>query len=414
MDEVTMKQENKRAVCMVGTLVPIDWFQELQSHAKVKAAPSPLFLQKMIFRALHDEGEDVTCYGYPPVASFPGTPIVGFGMSEKNIDENLRVTVLPVLNLPLLKQISVFFSFLFALLFWEIRNIRKDRYILVYADFLEYCCPALLINRIFHSHSILYLTEMPGLEHFHTGKVTLKKKLLFISERMKLRMHRWFDGYVFITQELADAVNIKKRHYVVVEGFPDTELYDSIPQQEKESVPTLMYAGSLREVYNIKLLVDAFHRTRGDFQLWIYGNGKLKEYIAKLEKEDPRIQYRGIAPHKEILAQERKATLLAHIKDTEDEFVQYTFSSKLMEYFSSGTPVLTSHCGGVPELYFSHCYVLPEVSMDVLTQEIERIFSLSKEELTSIGLSAKQFLRENANCRAQGRKIIDLFNKMRK
>lgn len=399
----------KEKICLVGTLVSEELFRTLQKGSKVKAAASPIFMQKMLFQSLNDLSPGVTYYSYPPIAAWPRSSLIGSAAKKLRIDEGLFVHMIPFINIHFLKEVTVFLSMFFSLLMWNIRFFKDHKHIIVYSDFLEYALPAIIIGKLFKVDVALLLTEMPGIEHYHKGRVTIKAKILFAYERMKRKVHHLFDKYIFITQPLADAVNIRHRPYTIVEGFPDEMLFRTIPEQCKETIPTLMYAGSLGAAYNIQMLVDAFQCVKGNYRLWIYGGGELDNYVKQAALADNRICYFGARSRSEVLVAEKKATVLAHVKADNDEYSMYSFSSKIIEYMASGTPVLTSVVGGIPKEYYEHCYIIDKMNRENLASAIQSVLSLSADELQQRGKDAQMFLETCKAAQMQGEKILKLL-----
>lgn len=400
-----------KSVCMIGTLVPEELFQRIQRKSKVKAAASPVFMQEMIRKSLIRNGITVESYGYPPVATFPRS--FYFGSIGKSFNSKSGcIHVIPLINIHILKEISVFLGMFFSLLRWNLRNRKINRAIIVYADFLEYAWPALFWGKIFHVKTTMFMTEMPGAEHYSNAAVTFKEKLLIKYERIKSHFHNRFDGYVFVSEKLEKKINEAHRPFTVVEGFYDEQLFTTIEISEKEKVPTLMYAGSLGPAYNIEMMVDAFSDIEGNYQLWIFGNGRSACYVKKAAEKDKRIRYYGVKDRRTILEAEKKATLLAHLKSDLDSHSQYSFSSKILEYMASGTPMLTSIVGGVPSEYYEHSFVIDNLNEKNLSTQIRKYLDYPTDELLRMGESALTFVRDYKSLEVQGKKIIDMLERV--
>ena len=118
------------------------------------------YMQEHIYKSIIREDTKVTAFSYPPIASFPRSKLIFTVPRKQKVRDDLPVYVIPIINIVLLKQITVFLSMLFYLGCWSFKNIFAKRTILVYADFLEYGFPAVLISKLFRSKSVLFLMNL--------------------------------------------------------------------------------------------------------------------------------------------------------------------------------------------------------------------------------------------------------------
>ena len=402
---------NNFAICIVGTLIPDDEFNRFQKKSKEQSSTSPIVMQKNIFTGLKMVCNQVEYISYPPVAAFPRSPVLSIKGSRLYIDSNLSGVQIPIINLPILKQISVFWGMLIHIMRWAMRNRRLDRRIMTYADFTEYCLPALMVGRLFKIPVSLFLTELPGYEHYHIGKMTPKDRLIVISEKLKMKLYGKYSGYVFVSDHLKDAVPIRNAPYTVVEGFAESDLWNGT-KTPKDSVRTIMYAGSLGEAYNIRNVCDAFHSIEGNYQLWIFGDGKYRGYVQEAQKRDSRISYFGKVSREEVLSYEAKAHVLLHAKTSADDHSQYAFSNKILEYMASGTAVLSTRVRGIPDEYFDHMFVIEDESVNGIASAIKNTLDLPDSDLYHVASEARRFVLYTKDKRSQALKIIEMMSRM--
>ncbi len=402
----------EKAFCFIGTVFPEKNFNEINLKSKRKTATSPVIMQNHIYKSFVKNGVYPTVYSYPPVSAFPGSKLLITAPKKVYAEKDMPINVLPIINIPLLKQITVFFFVFAAILFWSVKNSGKTRNVLIYADFLEYTLPAILIGKLFGNNTSLYLTELPGYEHYYGNRRDLKSRIVIWAERLKIKTYKFFKGYVFVSEPLKKLVNKDKKPSAVIEGFCDesTEMNEQLC--EKEKIPTAMYAGGISKVYNINTLIDAFLSLKGDYRLWIYGSGEDEEYVKEKAKEDSRIKYFGRVAHKEVIEAEKKAHFLLHLKTDSDEHSKYAFSSKIIEYMYSGTPVLTTVVGGVPKEYYEYAFVASDSSEEGIVKSLKELFETDVEILSKKGNEAKKFVKNKKGYLIQGKKIIGMFSEM--
>ena len=137
-------------------------------------------------------------------------------------------------------------------------------------------------------------------------------------------------------------INKNNKPYIIMEGIVDSNM-KKVNKTKKTSKFIVMYAGALREEYGLKILIDGYMKYKNDnSELWIYGAGDYSEEIVKMSKIDERIRFFGSVDNETIIKSEHNASLLVNPRPTNLEFTRYSFPSKIMEYMSSGTPVLTT------------------------------------------------------------------------
>ena len=110
-----------------------------------------------------------------------------------------------------------------------------------------------------------------------------------------------------------------------------------------------------------------------------------------------------------VLEYERKATLLINVRDPAESFTKYSFPSKTIEYMLSGTPMLTTRLQGIPEEYFEYLFSLSDVSVESIYMKLSEVLCCSQDALCEFGTRAQEFIIQNKNSRAVGKKIIQLI-----
>ena len=219
------------------------------------------------------------------------------------------------------------------------------------------------------------------------------------------------DGYVLLTRQMSDKLNIKKP-YIVVEGIaPQANDELSVLKEKNSDKKTILYSGSMNIKYGIATLLDAFSKIKDEnYELVLCGLGNAEGEIKKHCELDKRINYLGKVPRDEVLEMQRKATVLINPRQNNEEFTKYSFPSKNLEYLSSGVPLIAYKLDGIPDEYDDYIMYPESNSIEDLANCIERICSLSEEDRKQIGDKAKKFVSENKNYIVQTKKIIDLIN----
>ena len=212
------------------------------------------------------------------------------------------------------------------------------------------------------------------------------------------------DGYVLLTSAMKDRMPMHNKPWIVIEGIYNPEK-DKV-SVDKEVNKTLLYTGDLGRRYGIVDLLEAFHGIPDEnYRLWICGSGDGLEDIKRYMREDNRIIYWGCLPRKEIIAMQKKATLLVNPRKSNEEYTKYSFPSKTMEYMASGTPTLMSRLQCIPKDYDEHLFFFENETVEGLRSRIVEICNKSKDELKLIGDNASRFILNNKMPKPQVSKI---------
>lgn len=236
---------------------------------------------------------------------------------------------------------------------------------------------------------------------------TIKKWLMGIYQKISDADLKSYDAYIPLTESLNEAVNEKKKPYIVVEGLADGKDTEISEQHENY----IMYAGGVYEKYGVKALIEAFISLgREDIQLYIFGEGTYVEELKKIQEKNPNIRYMGCVSPEEAVAYEKRALLLVNPRPTNEEFAKYSFPSKTMEYMLSGTAVASTRLPGIPEEYFDYMYAFDEDSCSGIADKLKYVLNLPKDELIKKGKTAHDFVLESKNNEVMAEKIIVMIS----
>ena len=320
----------------------------------------------------------------------------------------MTIDIPSALNLPVLKQ------------YWQMRAIEKrlgricrqnkgeDVAILTHCIYPQSAKSAFRIRK---KYGARVYTIVPDLPH-HAASVAfgghrLLKRLFASYADMSVKLSTQFDGYICFAEPQMDYLNKQKPH-VVMEGYIDTSLIDAIAPAE----PTpnrVIYAGNLMMRYGIRTLVDGFIAAAiPDAELYIYGKGEAEDYVKG--KEDKGVYYGGCLSREEVIAKEKAAFLLVNPRPTDEEYSRCSFPSKLMEYMSTGTPVLTSRLGCIGEEYFDKMSFIEPLTADGVAAALQHCFE-NKRELTERAQLAARYIRDYKNADHQAGVVADFITR---
>lgn len=359
---------------------------------------------RLLVKGLVANGINVSALSNPPGISVKNKRTVSFG---SEMEDGVNYRYIPYLNFPLIKHLCIFLYSFFYVLVWGLKG-RREKAIVCDVLSISVCMGAWLASKINRVESVGVVTDIFGL------MVGNKKNSLItrIATYLNGVYVSSFNRYILLTSQMNDVVNPKGHPYMVMEALCDSSLSkQDVSNDNKVSPRTVIYAGGIYERYGLKMLAEAFVKAEiENARLVYYGEGGYVEEYKQLCAKHPNLEYRGIAPNEEIVAEELKATLLVNPRPTFEEFTKYSFPSKNMEYMVSGTPLLTTRLPGMPQEYYPYVFLFDDESIDGYKQALNNILGLSKEELISKGIKAKQFVLENKNYIFQAKRVLEFID----
>lgn len=336
-------------------------------------------------------------------------PKVGLCYKRKNeIVNGVRYSYITSPNNSVLRHVWLIAFVFFRVLFWGMIH-KKDKALICDALNISACLGAVGAARLIGLRCAGIVTDMPGLM---VGRPTSKKKLS--KEKINSKVNKSYLGlfthYVFLTKQMNSVLNVNKRPFIVMEGLVDVRIReDKAPNIRRKK--NVLYAGGLHERYGLRMLVEGFLKADVEgFELWVYGKGPFAEELQRYEQIDGRIHYCGVKPNREIVQAEKTAMLLVNPRPTHEEFTQYSFPSKNLEYMVSGTAVLTTRLPGMPEEYYPYLYIFDEETIDGYADTIREVLNTPQDIIESVGEKAKNWILENKDNVTQTGKIISLLN----
>lgn len=353
---------------------------------------------RLFVEGLHSNGYNISIVSAPPMTRKISSQIFKRGYKESI--NCVQYTYLPVLNIPVLKNMVTFMSAFFA----QIKICIRDKETVVICDVLNLSISfaAVIVNRLFRRNVIGIVSDLPEM-------LLCNPSLLFV--KMSHAVIQLCTRYILLTEQMNGYLNKKNKPYIIVEGFADIHMIDSDNNlEEKYERKVILYAGALQQKYGIDLLVSGFIKANiPDSELHLYGDGDYVKQIITAGEEHSNIKYFGVVPNEQVVEAEIRATLLVNPRPTNAEYTKYSFPSKNMEYMSTGTPVLTTDLPGMPVEYHAYVYLFAKETIEGVSEALKSLLAKPKEELHQKGAKAKRFVLENKNNIKQASMISSLF-----
>jgi glycosyltransferase involved in cell wall biosynthesis len=161
--------------------------------------------------------------------------------------------------------------------------------------------------------------------------------------------HRWIhtwhkvDAYIVLTDFAktlfaSSTVRIPEDKFVVKPNFVWQQAFDGEKRRSH-----FLFVGRLSEEKGIKLILEAFQKT--DFEIYIVGDGPLRELVRTRCSENKNIHYMGNLSRADVLNELRKCSALIFPS------IWYEgMPMTIIEAFSMGTPVIASNIGAMASM----------------------------------------------------------------
>lgn len=350
----------------VGFLFDMEKEAELLATSKRGVSTAPNQYQKGFLSGLGKEMQILTTIS---TGSCPrlNTRLV-FRMERKNTPEG-EILYLPFLNFYILRD-WMFEKGLYREL-EQIIEKQDHTTVYVYSLNLPFLKPMRKLKKKF-GEKVHYCLIIPDL----AGKYGLIRRgikgIKDIAEaQKKMQMANDADSFVFLTEAMKELFDDKP--YTVIEGFlPDCEFDYSLERVPK----TVLYTGSLNRAYGFGTLLDAFSKiTDPDARLWVCGAGDMEGAVKEAARKDPRIEFKGFLPKREIAILQTQCDVLINPRTDEGEYTKYSFPSKTMEYLLSGSKVVMYRLPGIGEEYYRFIRTIDAPGAEAMAKALQEAWA---------------------------------------
>ncbi|MFC8620176.1 glycosyltransferase [Micromonospora purpureochromogenes] len=383
-------------VTLLGFTVPDDVFDDITARDSVLATQTHTFAWAMV-RSLRAAGCPVQLVSAAPVSTYPRNRQVLF-RADRFRQDGVEGTLLGFVNLLGLKHLTRFVAACRS----GSRALRDGRsdVLLVHGVHTPFLWFGALAARRRDLRVVVVLTDPPGVAQPTDGRLLRLLRGLDVA-LVRAALHRCA-GVIALTSALADDF-APGRPRLVMEGIFDPPPGSAPTPSASGHTRDVVYAGGLTRAYGVDRLVEAFRGLPDpDLRLRLYGRGELTDWLRSQAVEDPRISPPTLLDRAELVGRLGQAAVLVNPRPVDQVFVRYSFPSKLIEYLSTGVPVVTTRLPGIPEEYAPWLRFADPDSVDGLRQAIRGVLDLPADAARGLGTGAAEFVRTSRGSRPQG------------
>lgn len=352
---------------------------------------------------------DIKIISLQPYPMYPKAKKICFGPSWCVLNDKNKAFLIPFINIPIIKQITASLSIFFALVLGLFKSRSSHCIVLVYNVFSPFSIPVLMASKLFGCKSVAIIADLPFDGYVFKGwKGFLQRMDFFVQTHIISK----FSGVIALTPRIIDDF-CPLLPSIIIEGGIEIEEQTEFRNLKKSDHVVCLYSGALNEINGISLLLESFSLIlNSNFRLWIFGDGPLSTLVEQAVMVDKRIIYWGKIANDQVKKYQKEATILINPRISNNKITNYTFPSKLLEYMSSGRPVISTKLSGIPKDYYKHLILLERETPVDLARLIEEVCLGKACNIDNIGNDAKKFITETKNWNYQSKVIFNFLSNL--
>jgi len=342
---------------------------------------------------------------YPKKYKKPIINSYEFSHTDNSLDINVGFV-----NIVGLKHLSRFASLKPILSKWAITKSSKTKVIFAYAltsIFVELLCYVKKVNP--EVVTVIIVPDLP--KYMDTSNKSRILGCFFKSLSMNHinRKIANIDVFVLLTKYMIEGLGLWDKETVVMEGVASqpSKISGGNAILYSDNI-NIVYTGTMNARYGILSLIDAFRKIKDKkYRLILCGAGDSVSLVEDAARSDNRITYMGQLKRDDIINIQDSATLLVNPRQNNEEFTKYSFPSKIMEYLSSGKPVIAYKLDGMPDEYDNFIHYVEGNSIESLKNKLIEVAEQPNEIRCAFGETARNWILKEKNSITQTARIIE-------
>lgn len=383
----------------LGFLIPEEVMEQVLLEDKLPQIQTHKFIGNFVKTIEQSNDIELTFISSRPVSDFPYYKKKVIKKAEWECivnNKKRRIIELPFINTFIFKIFSRFISSFFVT-FKRLYEVKSSG-IIVYSVHLPFMLSGVILSKMFSIPVIALWTDPPSISNKLDSK--LKNNFRKIELQISKYLMSKFDRVISLTPSLGSDFN--KNDIYVLEGIVDVEEYNKFSKfknkKHSRSNTKFVYTGSIEKRYGIENIVKAFSSIDDQrITLDVYGTGDYTDELIEVARVRSNINYHGFISPKLIPEIQCNADVLLNARSNDDDYVKYSFPSKMMEYMSSGTPLLSTILSGFPPDYREYMYHLDDNSPSTIRKKVIELSLLDKDKLELTGFNARRFMRRKCS-----------------
>jgi glycosyltransferase involved in cell wall biosynthesis len=356
---------------MLGFLVGEETFERF---SKTDANPQVAArkLESAYIEGFFNNGISVGSLSFFPATTYPGNEKFFYGFSAR---DKFSWSI-PFINFPLLKLLSRLISSVVSFYLWRLINGRVGA-LCIYSAHSPFLIAAVIIRFFSGTRFFVIVPDLPSM----MNEGSARGRFFCLIKRFDQLLIEWClsysSGLSFVTEQMSEKLSKNASiPYVVIEGLATEKNSNNlgVVSSGRHLKPYFMYSGGISEAYGVGCAIRALVSTNINADFFLCGSGPLEGYINDIGKIDNRIKWLGFLGQQQLRDFQSNALALILVRSPTDEFVKYSFPSKLIEYMISGRPVICTRLPGIPDVYFEYLMVIDDCDEGTVAAALNSIF----------------------------------------
>jgi glycosyltransferase involved in cell wall biosynthesis len=402
------------AVCdvelaFVGTVIP-----DLPSFWNEACNRAGNMFQERMLAALDEAGLPASLIvSQRPVRLFPRSRVLYVRASRHELESGLSVRMVPFVNLPILRPLTVGAMVVVELMRWRGASRSSRRVVLTYNLTEPSGLFTLIVARLLKATALACVNDI-----FVPGETVADSWSRRIDFWMQRRLIKRFDGLSVpnrqISREFAPKLPWVRNEGGISNAVVRRFAHPAPPHEIGRDQPfTIVYAGSLTDVNGVPELVAGFTRLAGSgYRLIVAGRGPEEGPIVRAAAQDARIEFRGYLSEAEVLALYAEADLLLNLRITKRIRTDYFFPSKLIEFLATGVPVLSTATGHVREEFGEVLFLLEDETPEALAARISDLAAMDAGRRWAVAAAAREQVLGSHRWSVLGQKLATFIRQL--
>jgi hypothetical protein len=285
---------------------------------------------------------------------------------------------------------------IFITFFEVLRYVKKNsnHIFIVDGTMFKYVFIFFVLNFFLKIRATLLLTDHPKNMH----------KNIFFSN-LHIFFLKSFSFYIVLNEYISKSLNIEKKkiiyHPMIIGPKFKEEVYNLYLYGDY-----IFYSGGIDDLNNVRFLIKVFLASNLiKYNLIIAGKGNLLERLKK-EYNQKNIVFLGEIDYKETKNLMKRATLLISLRKNNHEVTRYSFPFKIMDYISSGTPLVSSFIDSFDSEIIQKIPIISIESEEVASKSLINIVENKLQFLKAEAIKNRDYFYQKYNAEALIKKII--------
>ncbi|MGV8898749.1 MAG: glycosyltransferase family 4 protein [Burkholderiaceae bacterium] len=409
-----LKGQYMRNILCIGFCTESFKFKEYSSFDK-NSQMAAQKLESRYINGLIESGCTINSISSFPASTYPGNKKIFFEFYSKIISEHHKIFGAGFINLPGLKLLTRLFSVLILLFPIFTKNRTRPNFIVIYSLHQPYVIVGLILKFLFRKKVYVIVPDLPMFMRTGSRSNVIVSWLKYFDEILLRQGSSLFDGATFICDSMREKLPVLAKNSIIVDGIVDRSASEKYLDTRSglgsfESKKIILYTGQLVESYGVLLLLRAMDYLPSDYEIWIAGAGELTSEVEQASKQCHRLRYLGLLTSAEVTSAYDSATLLINPRLLDSEFVKFSFPSKLLEYLTSGVPVLTSRLPSIQEDLIPFLGFIDELTPVGIARAVQKICSDQYEDAISRAAHARNYVNESRSPIAQAQRFLSIMD----